>query len=271
MQFTILKGQGVILLGLLGFMKAEFFFDTLIFSSKEVDAVFDFWRDSEFDFLLDFGLDSGGSVLDFEDGAVESLVLLCEVKDTSINFRGDFELNSVVNSGLCGWLLHFIEPNFALFDIIFSVHQVLMNFFNDNIQPVNLFQQENLLQGHLGQFLFEILRDNLHTVGNCVGDGFGLENGLLLDLGHTSLELENKVLGVNQVAVDLLEGVIEAVDLFEKDDCAEFGLWVLFFDEGGIDADGDWCDLLLGGSVALLQLKHQAVQPAVLLSQWVDS
>ena len=60
-------------------LETELSFNALIFSSKQVDSVFDFRRDSEFDLLFDFGLDSSRAVLDFEDGSVEFLVLLSEL------------------------------------------------------------------------------------------------------------------------------------------------------------------------------------------------
>ena len=60
-------------------MKTELTLNSLIFSSKKVDSVFDFRRDSEFDLLFDFGFNSSRAILDFEDGSVESLVLLSEL------------------------------------------------------------------------------------------------------------------------------------------------------------------------------------------------
>jgi hypothetical protein len=79
MQLAVFESQRIILQRSLASLKAELALNSLIFSSKKVDSVFDFRRDSEFDLLFDFGFDSSRAVLDFEDGSVESLVLLSEL------------------------------------------------------------------------------------------------------------------------------------------------------------------------------------------------
>lgn len=79
MQLAVFKSQRIVLQRSLASLETELALNPLIFSSKKVDSVFDFRRDSEFDLLFDFGLDSSGAVLDFEDGSVEFLVLLSEL------------------------------------------------------------------------------------------------------------------------------------------------------------------------------------------------
>ena len=188
-------------------LETELSFNALIFSSKQVDSVFDFRRNPELNLLFDFGLDSGRAVLDFENGPVEPLVLLSELEDSGINFRGDPELDSLVDSGL-GGMLKLIKSGFTLLNVIFGVDQVFVNFLDDSIEPVDLLKQENLLQRHFGHFLFKVLRHNLDSVGNGVGDRLSLEHSLLLNRGHALFELEDKVFGVGQVTCHLLKGEV---------------------------------------------------------------
>ena len=104
----------------------------------------------------------------------------------------------MVDSGL-GGMLELIESGITLLNVVFGVDEVFVNFLDNRIKPVDLFEQENLLEGHFGQFFFQVLRHNLDSVGNQIGDSFSLEHSLLLDQGHALFELENKVLSVHQV------------------------------------------------------------------------
>lgn len=79
MQLAVFERQRIILQRSLASLETELVFNPLIFSSKKVDSVFNFRRDSELDLLFDFSLDSSRAVLDFEDGSVEFLVLLSEL------------------------------------------------------------------------------------------------------------------------------------------------------------------------------------------------
>jgi hypothetical protein len=79
MQLAVFESQRIVLQRSLASLETELTFNSLIFGSKKVDSVLDFRRDSEFDLLFDFGLDSSRAVLDFEDGSVERLVLLSEL------------------------------------------------------------------------------------------------------------------------------------------------------------------------------------------------
>lgn len=104
----------------------------------------------------------------------------------------------MVDSGL-GGTLELIESGFTLLNVVFGVDEMFVNFFDNRIKPVDLFEQENLLKCHFGQFFFQVLGHNLDSVGNQIGDSFSLEHSLLLDRGHALFKLENKVLSIHQV------------------------------------------------------------------------
>lgn len=104
----------------------------------------------------------------------------------------------MVDSGLSG-MLELIESGFTLLNVVFGVDEMFVNFLDDGIEPVDLFEQENLLEGHFGHFFFQVLRHNLDRICNQIGDSLRLEHSLFLDRGHALLKLENKVLSVHQV------------------------------------------------------------------------
>jgi hypothetical protein len=120
----------------------------------------------------------------------------------------------VVDSGL-GGMLELIESGFTLLNVVFGVDEMFVNFLDNNIESVDLLEQENLLKCHFGQFRFQVLRHNLDSVGNQIGDSLRLKHSLLLDRGHTLLKLENKVLSVHQVTCHLLNCEVQSVDLLK--------------------------------------------------------
>ena len=105
-------------------MKTELSFNALIFSSQQINSVLNFWGNSELDLLFNSGFDSGGLVLDLKNRPVESLVFLGELKDAGVDFRGNSELDGVVDGSLGGGLLHLVESDFTLLDIVFGFDQV---------------------------------------------------------------------------------------------------------------------------------------------------
>jgi hypothetical protein len=120
----------------------------------------------------------------------------------------------VVNSGL-GGMLELIESVFTLLNVVFGIDEMFVNFLDNRIEPVDLFEQENLLKSHFGQFLFQVLRHNLDRIGNQIGDSLRLKHSLLLDRGHALFKLENKVLSVHQVTCHFLNCKVQSVDLLK--------------------------------------------------------
>lgn len=54
-----------------------------------------------------------------------------------------------------------MDFDFTLFNVIFSLDKVAMNFPDDMIQPVDFLKQENALQIQLCQFFFNFLWHNI--------------------------------------------------------------------------------------------------------------
>lgn len=98
--------------------------------------------------------------MDFEDKFGKSVVFLSQESESAFDLRTDLVLSDNLT---CSGLLRgdFMDSDFTLFNVIFSLNKMPMNFPDNMIQPVNFFKQENTLKIQLCQFLFNFFWHNI--------------------------------------------------------------------------------------------------------------
>lgn len=163
---------------------------------QQTESGFNFWWDLKFYLLFDSGLDSGGLGLNFKNEFGESVILLSKEGESAFDFGTDSVLSdNFVGGGLLGG--DFVDSDFTLFNIVFSLNQMAMNLSDDMIESVDFLQQDDALQLELSEFPFDFLRYN--KFGSSFSSGLSILRFL-----NSDFQLLDKVFSVNQVATDLL-------------------------------------------------------------------